>query len=188
MLELILKLLDKLTDLSQEGRRQRRVLHDDFIFPVVEQLTRVHQQYVVSFGEYRRHIAANAPDFNNENPVFKEIESDVAITHMDRAKLGAMQGSLPPYEDRDEVARLIARVAAYVDHVLDLTDSHSFANMERRTILERLHIISASKWHSGDGSRADAAEEVITERMQDLQGMYAQIQEAYQDCKTQMLN
>ena len=94
MLDVFLKLVEKLVDLAKESQRVKRSLHDDFILPVMQQFELVHQEYISSFQAYRELAISKAPTFEKDNSVFLRLESDMIFTHASREKLRAMSEGL----------------------------------------------------------------------------------------------
>ena len=192
MLDLFLKLVEKLVDLAKESQRIRRALHDDFVSPVMQQYEIVHKEYISSFQVYRQLSTSNAPDFKNDNPVFSKLESDMIFSHASMKKLMAMSKGLSPFQEKynwfneDKIRRFIWSMLEYVQSISDSARDR-YSNAPRGNILDSLNRIAAGdRFHEGM-SPAQEAEREVLEKMWEMQDLYSHIQSTYQAVRAELL-
>jgi len=192
MLDLFLKLLEKLLDLAKESQRVKRLLHDDFILPVMQQFEHVHQEYISSFQVYRELATSQSPAFKTDNPVFSKLESDMIFTHASREKLVAMSEGLMPFRnkygwsDEDKIGRFIWSMLEYIQSISDSARDR-YSNAPRENILESLRRIAAGdRFHEGMSPSQEAEREIL-EKMWKMQDLYSDIQHVYQQARTDLL-
>lgn len=192
MLDLFLKLIERLVDLAKESQRVKRSLHDDFIIPVMQQFEHVHQEYISSFQAYRELVTSNVPTFKEDNPVFSKLESDMIFTHASREKLRAMSKGLMLVcngynrSDKDKIRSFIWLICEYIDSISDSAGGQSL-NQARGSILETLHHIAARDKTYKVMTPSEEAEREILKKMWEMQDLYANIQRVYQQARIESL-
>ncbi len=195
MLDLFIRLMDKLIVLAKEWQREKRLLHDDFILPLMQQFEIVHKEYISSFMSYRDLINTEAPNFTNKNPVFNKLDADMIFTHSSRDKLFSMSKNIDllrnpnhadkMYEEDNKIGIFILHVHWYVAAISD-SFLRNF-NAPRMSLVETLSkIASGNRDHKGM-SPSQEAEKEVSEKMWEMQDMYSEIQDAYQEARVELL-
>lgn len=193
MLDLFLKLIEKLVDLAKEKQRIRRSFHDNFVFPFMKQFENVHQEYISSFQTYRKLITEEAPTFTKNNGVFEKLESDMIYSHSSREKLMAMSDGIRSlvikynWSGEDKIGIFILSLSEYIESISDSAGDR-YRNAPRGSLLELLRDIAVDNWHREGGTPSQDAEKEILEKMREMQDLYSNIQNTYQQAKTEMLN
>jgi len=190
MLDLFIKLIEKLVELAKEKKRLKRSLHDDYVLPLMQQFENVHQEYITSFQEYREIIVAESPNFSKTNGVFAKLKSDMIFSHSSRKKLMAMSEGMIPnkcnYPGEDSIDRFIWIVFDYVHSISDSTSNRD-SNLPRRSLLEALQDIVAGNRLHEELTPSQEAEREVLEKMWDMQKLYTDVQYAYQEAKKDLL-
>ena len=190
MLDLFLKLMDKLVDVAKERQRVQRALHDDFLEPAMAQFDNVHQSYIESYQDYLHQVASEAPDFSKNNPVFRQLKKDMLFTHASRQKLRSKADSLYslPATQNDALNSLVWDVAQYALWAGSGARA-DMANAIRGSLRDELMAIAKGQscfYH--DMSASEAAEKEITEKVLEMQDRYSEIQLKYERAKTELLS
>lgn len=210
MIELFLKLMEKLVELAREKKKANRSLHDDFVLPLMKQYEELHNQYVSTFQEYGSLINAELPEFTVNNHVFAKIKSDILWSHTNREKLWAMSSPLinsqaslrslaPP---NDKLERFIYHLYHYIISVHDMAEESEMSNIQRYGLLESLKIIADNQnlslrqidfsHNSLEGlekmTLKQEAENQVLQRIEEMQRHYRNIQKAYQEAKLDLLS
>ena len=86
MLDSVLTLLDRCSQLIDRRKARREELYKGVIQPIYEALERVHDGYLKCFENYRRMIAESS-DLTPSSPVFDQVLKDHIFTQHMRAKL-----------------------------------------------------------------------------------------------------
>lgn len=195
MLDLLLKLIEKLIEFSKERQRVTRSLHDDFLLPLMQQFENVQQEYISTLQNYRELISSNADNFNEDNPVFSKLESDMIYTHLSRGKLAAMLEGLVPmidsYNFGDEffyIDRFISAMDRYIRFITS-TAGEYYRNFPREDLLQTLHKISIGESDSfyKDLTPTQQADIEVLDKIKEMQQLYTSIQHSYQKAKKVML-
>ena len=93
MLDLLLKLIDKLSDLAKRKEQLSRNLFTDFVEPAMKEFDVVHKGYVSTFVEYRSLITAAKLDELDEvkKRLIDKIAIDNLVTAGDRSRLWQLE-------------------------------------------------------------------------------------------------
>lgn len=101
MLDLILKLIDRLIDLSKRREEVNRRTFSDFVQPAFEIFEKVHVDYIESLTRYITMLSDKALPLNLDHPVLKDMELDsLKTTHL-RAKLEDITAETAPDKLRE---------------------------------------------------------------------------------------
>ena len=83
MLDLVLKLIDRILDLTKRHEEQNRLLFDRFVLPAFTDFEELHKRYVESLLEYRQTIRASHHKLDLSHPVLDKIAIDrLASMHL----------------------------------------------------------------------------------------------------------
>lgn len=94
-LDLVLKLIDKLTDLLKRQQENDRALFTDFVQPVFEDFDKLHQSYLDSFTKYREILgAANGRDDEFGAQLILAIQRDTTQINRQISKLAELAAAL----------------------------------------------------------------------------------------------
>lgn len=81
MLDLFLKLIEKLIDLVKQRQQLNRATFDELASPAMASMEAVHDDYVKTFSEYRAILKDKHIPLDDEHPVFDKIK--VRLAHDD---------------------------------------------------------------------------------------------------------
>jgi len=109
MLDLILKIFDRLIDLSKRREQANRQFFDDFVSPLFEQFEAVHNDYVTSFSGYRNLINTSKGKIDDQHPVLEMMRKDSVFSAHNREKI-SINGPL----ERSAVSSLLYWIEEYL--------------------------------------------------------------------------
>ncbi len=112
-LELILKLLDKLTDLLKRQQENDRAFFNDFVEPVFQDFEKLHQAYLDSFTKYRELLGK--PNGSAEDlavQLLQSIRRDTIQIDRQVAKLAELASAL----DGDATTNFCESLICYLQH------------------------------------------------------------------------
>jgi hypothetical protein len=110
LLDLILKLLDRLIDLGKHRQEVSRASFTDFVAPAMADLETVHQDYLDSFRRYRDMLENTTIPLTADHPVLRTIARDNLFSEGLRSKIL----ELNPITDDKVFGPFISRVKWYV--------------------------------------------------------------------------
>jgi hypothetical protein len=87
MLDLLLKLIDRLIALAKKRSEINRELFNDFVQPAFQTFEIVHADYIESLTRYSARLADKTFGLNLDHPVFRDIELDSLKSEHLRTKL-----------------------------------------------------------------------------------------------------
>jgi hypothetical protein len=87
MLDLLLKLIDRLIDLSKRKEEMNRSLFNGFVQPAFQAFEVVHADYIDSLTHYRARLADTSIPLDLNHPVFSDLELDSIKSEHFRTKL-----------------------------------------------------------------------------------------------------
>lgn len=193
MVDLLLKLFEKLIELTKERQRINRAFHDDFVLPLMEQFEVVHNQYISSLQKYLGLVQKQSPIFDKNNSVFKEIHSDMIFTHSSREKLIAMsEGMEPFFKDHDlshePIDSLVRWLYMYMKGVPNSCGGTQWRNIARGTLMDALGKIAYEQESINGMNPQKLAENEVIKKIEVLQEIYKEAQHDYYKFKATLLN
>jgi len=90
MLEILMKVIDRLIQLVKERQESDKKLYEDFVVPAFSDLEKLHQNYLETFQSYRRDIEARSSPLTREHPVLNKIKQDSLYFAQLRSKLSSL--------------------------------------------------------------------------------------------------
>jgi hypothetical protein len=87
MIDLVLRLIDRLIDLSKRQEQVDRALFTDFVAPAFEAFERVHTDYIKSLVRYQSRLSDPAYPIDLTHPIFDDMKLDSLKTQHLRTKL-----------------------------------------------------------------------------------------------------
>ena len=192
MLDLFIKLVNKLIEVAKERQRIKKSFHDDFMIPIINQFEAVHKEYISSFKNYRDLVSEQSPNLDKNNNVFLKLESDMIFSYESRVKLAAMCQGLNPFLERmyspnpDNIEQFFRSLASYINNISD-AGRFRYDNQPRESMLTVLEQIVSGEYNHPNMSPSQLAERTILEKMWEMQDIYSNIQYNYQRAKTDIL-
>jgi hypothetical protein len=96
MLDLLLKLIDRLIDLAKRREEVNREMFVDFVQPAFETFEVVHADYIESMTRYSARLADKTFKMDPDHPVFGDIEIDSLKSEHLRTKLADFKPANAP--------------------------------------------------------------------------------------------
>lgn len=115
MIELLLKVIDKLLQLSNERRDNNKELYDIYVVPTFLALEELHQNYLETFRSYRRDLASWEYPLTPDHPLLNRIREDSLYSAQLRSRLSVLRNL---YED-PLFGSLIIRIVQYTQGTVD---------------------------------------------------------------------
>ena len=101
MLDLALRLVDRLIDLSKRREAVNRAQFVDFVEPAFQSFEKVHTDYIDSLTRYSARLADLSMRMDLKHPIFGEMELDSLKSEHLRAKLKEFKPDTAPVKLRD---------------------------------------------------------------------------------------
>jgi hypothetical protein len=118
MIDLLLKLVDRLIDLAKRHEEVNRSLFVNFIQPAFQTFELVHADYIDSLVRYSSRLADKTEAMDLNHPVFADIELDTLRTDHLRTRLRDFK----PRESPPKVTRFLTAIDFYLRGVFASTD------------------------------------------------------------------
>ena len=186
-------LVDKLTskgiDLIRGYKRKQRELFVEFILPLMQQFEDLHNNYVSAFNLYVDLIANSPDDLTREHPVFQQITKDKILSNDLPNKMNSMWEVLrqefdDPYDDKDKFLSFLWELNMYITYLG--SSAHEMERIKPRgSLLEVLQEIAESE--ASIEQKRLFAEEEVSEKIQEMQSFYADIDKVFQLLKLDYL-
>jgi hypothetical protein len=110
VLDLLLKLVDRLVALAKRKEELNRNFYSDFVKPAMDDFEKMHEKYVSSFDLYRSMLADPKHPLDSGHPVFRSVIADSALTEHLRTKIL----ELKPLEDSEMAGDLVRAFRRYL--------------------------------------------------------------------------
>lgn len=181
IVELLDKLISKAIDLLKEEQRAKKSLHDDFVMPLMNIFEEVHNNYIMTFINYRE-VIINGPYYiSDKHKVIDLIKKDSlssgAIRVKTKALLKAIEGRS---NNSNQLILLLKSIARYLDvyqSEIGPEETGPSENTIRVCYLNQV-LIGISK-----ECACQANERII----ENLQSLFFRVQVKYQNLKSELI-
>jgi hypothetical protein len=110
VIDLLLKLVDRLIDLAKRREEVNRAIFVNFIQPAVQTFEIVHTDYIDSLVRYKSRLADQSLAMDLNHPIFGDIELDALKTDHLRTKLRDFR----PNESQPKIQRFLTAIDSYL--------------------------------------------------------------------------
>ena len=110
MIDLLLKLIDRLIDLAKRHEEVNRALFVTFIQPAFQAFETVHADYIESLVRYSSRLADKTLAMDLHHPIFADIELDALKSDHWRTKLRDFK----PNESATEIQHFLTAIDFYL--------------------------------------------------------------------------
>ena len=115
MIDLALKLIDKLIDLGKRREEQNKNYYNNFVAPAFADFEIVYNGYLTSCRRYINLIRHPRYTLNNRHPIFKEISEDQLFSRGIKSKISLLYRDVHRKDDRLDAPLLLA-MADFFNH------------------------------------------------------------------------
>lgn len=159
MLELFLKLIDRIIQYSEKTATNRKILFEQYFLPFISEFELLHIDYLRSFKNYMEEIDCGAT-FDSDHKIFEQLNIDSIFSENTRSNFGIFSDKIYILKKTlhekhllfDDLESLLFSISKYLGYerdlgkdAVDLNFIEQFDNINRISYGEFLSEISRSK-------------------------------------------
>jgi hypothetical protein len=187
VLDLFLKLIDRLIDLVKRRQELNKASFTDFVAPAMADLEAVHKDYLDRFGRYRDLLEDKKIPLNADHPLFGTIEKDNLFSEGLRSKILELDALM----DDKVFGHFMSDVKWYVSGAATPPENVEYEPWDGRSQMRLVgYSVTLGAILKGGGSEAvkrTLAIKALDEAVHSVQRYYSKVLEAFTELKKKLL-
>jgi hypothetical protein len=189
VIELLLKLIERLIDLGKRREEQDNAFYANFIAPAFADFEALHRQYLESFRRYRERLQRPGLNLLVQDPLFNELESDVLFARDANSKV-----TLLLQEERaSKQSEFIKAIAHYMNSAVDWSQESNAVPPVFQDYVDdreryRISVLDRLGDYESPDDRQRWAISALDDLVGEMQRRYSAVAARHQELKYELLN